>query len=32
MNMIRKGQVQGIAKGDVSRQVALIANLFGAAA
>ncbi len=30
MNMIRKGQVQGVAKGDVKGQVALIAKLFGA--
>ncbi|MBA2680778.1 MAG: DDE-type integrase/transposase/recombinase, partial [Ktedonobacteraceae bacterium] len=32
MNMIRKGQVQGVAKGDVKGQVALIARLFGAVA
>ena len=31
MNMIRKGQVQGIEKGDVRGQVALIARLFGVA-
>lgn len=29
MNMIRKGQVQGVEKGDVRGQVALIAKLFG---
>lgn len=29
MNMIRKGQVQGVAKGDVRSQVALVAHLFG---
>jgi hypothetical protein len=27
--MMRKGQVQGVAKGDVGRQVMLIAKLFG---
>ncbi len=32
MNMIRKGQVQGVTKGDVRGQVALIAGLFGVAA
>jgi len=31
MNMIRKGQVQGVDKGDVRGQVALIAKLFGVA-
>jgi len=31
MNMIRKGQVHGVAKGDVGGQVALITKLFGAA-
>jgi transposase, IS6 family len=31
MNMIRKGQVQGGAKGDVRGQVALVARLFGIA-
>jgi IS6 family transposase len=31
MNMIRKGQVQGVAKGDVKGQVELVARLFGAA-
>jgi hypothetical protein len=29
MNMLRKGQVQGVAKGDVGGQVALVARLFG---
>ena len=32
MNMLRKGQVQGVAKGDVAGQVALIATLFGVVA
>ena len=32
MNMIRKGQVQGVVKGDVQRQIALVAQLFGVAA
>ncbi|WP_201367519.1 DDE-type integrase/transposase/recombinase, partial [Dictyobacter formicarum] len=32
MNMLRKGQFQGVAKGDVGGQVALIAKLFGAVA
>ncbi|GHO63821.1 IS6 family transposase [Ktedonobacter sp. SOSP1-52] len=31
MNMLRKGQVQGVAKGDVGGQVALVATLFGVA-
>ncbi len=31
MNMIRKGQVQGVAKGDVKGQVAVVARLFGVA-
>jgi len=31
MNMIRKGQVQGVEKGDVRGQVALVAKLFGVA-
>jgi len=31
MNMIRKGQLQGVAKGDVRSQMALIATLFGVA-
>jgi hypothetical protein len=29
MNMIRKGQLQGVVKGDVRSQVALVAQLFG---
>jgi transposase, IS6 family len=29
MNMLRKGQVQGVDKGDVGGQVALVATLFG---
>jgi IS6 family transposase len=29
MNMIRKGQVQGVAKGDVERQIVLVSQLFG---
>ena len=32
MNMIRKGQLQGVGKGDGRGQVALVARLFGAAA
>jgi transposase-like protein len=32
MNMIRKGQVQGVDKGDVKGQMALVAKLFGIAA
>jgi len=32
MNMRRKGQVQGVAKGDVKGQVALVARLFGVVA
>jgi len=31
MNMMRKGQCQGVAKGDVGGQVALVAKLFGVA-
>jgi transposase, IS6 family len=31
MNMIRKGQVQGVSKGDNLRQAAFIAELFGVA-
>jgi transposase, IS6 family len=31
MNMLRKGQGQGVAKGDVREQVALVAKLFGVA-
>ncbi len=29
MNMLRKGQLRGVEKGDVIRQVALVAKLFG---
>ena len=32
MNIIRKGQVRGVSKGDSSGQVAFIASLFGVAA
>ena len=32
MNMIRKGQVQGVAKGDIRGQIALVAKLFEVAA
>lgn len=32
MNMLRKGQVQGVAKGDVRRQGARVARLFGSVA
>jgi transposase, IS6 family len=32
MNMIRKGQMQGMAKGDIADQVTFIAGLFGVAA
>jgi hypothetical protein len=31
MNMLRKGQVQGVVKGDVRGQIAVIATLFGVA-
>ncbi len=31
MNMIRKGQVQGVDKSDVRGQVVLVARLFGVA-
>ncbi len=31
MNMIRKGQLQGVVKGDVRGQMALVATLFGVA-
>lgn len=31
MNMIRKGQVQGVARGDMKEQVELVARLFGVA-
>ncbi len=32
MNMLRKGQVRGVGKGDITGQVAFIARLFGVAA
>jgi transposase, IS6 family len=32
MNMIRKGQMQGVQKGDIASQIAFIAKLFGMAA
>jgi transposase, IS6 family len=32
LNMIRKGQVRGVGKGDISGQVTFIASLFGVAA
>jgi IS6 family transposase len=32
MHMLRKGQLQGVAKGDVGGQVALVAKLFKVAA
>jgi IS6 family transposase len=32
MNMMRKGQLRGVVKGDVKSQMALIATLFGVAA
>ncbi len=32
MNMIRKGHVRAVDKGDITCQVAFIARLFGAAA
>jgi hypothetical protein len=31
MNMLRKGQLRGIGKGDSMKQVAFIASLFGVA-
>jgi hypothetical protein len=31
MNMLRKGQIRGIEKGDSIKQAAWIANLFGVA-
>jgi hypothetical protein len=31
MNMLRKGQLQGVDKGDVRSQVALVTRLFGVA-
>jgi IS6 family transposase len=32
LNMIRKGQVRGVGKGDITGQVSFIASLFGVAA
>jgi transposase, IS6 family len=32
MNMIRKGQLRGVEKGDIRGQVAFIASVFGEAA
>ena len=32
MNIIRKGQLQGVEKGDIRGQIALVAKLFGRAA
>ena len=32
MNMIRKGQMQGVNKGDITGQVTFVARLFGVAA
>ena len=32
MNIMRKGQVQGINKGDITSQIAFISRLFGVAA
>ncbi len=32
MDMIRKGQVQGLAKGDILAQVKFVAQIFGVAA
>jgi transposase-like protein len=32
MNMIRKGQVRGVDKGDITSQVKFFASLFGVAA
>jgi hypothetical protein len=32
MNMIRKGQVQGVAKGDIRAQVGFVSQIFGVAA
>jgi transposase, IS6 family len=32
MNMIRKGQLKGMGKGDVRGQIELVAKLFGVAA
>jgi len=32
MNMLRKGQMQGVKKGDIPAQIALVATLFGGVA
>ena len=32
MNMIRKGQVQGVAKGEIRAQVGFVSQIFGVAA
>ena len=32
MNMVRKGQMRGVEKGDILGQIAFIAHLFGVAA
>jgi hypothetical protein len=32
MNMIRKGQIQGVSKGDIIGQVKFIADIFGVVA
>jgi len=32
MNMLRKGQVRGVDKGDISQQISFIDSLFGVAA
>ncbi|GHO60539.1 hypothetical protein KSB_90140 [Ktedonobacter robiniae] len=32
MNMMRKGQVRGVSKGDISKQITFTAHLFGVAA
>ena len=32
MNMVRKGQIQGVAKGDIRTQTEFVSQLFGVAA
>ena len=32
MNMIRKGQIEGVGKGEIKKQISFIENLFGLAA
>jgi hypothetical protein len=32
MNMIRKGQIQGVAKGDIRAQTEFVSQIFGVAA